>query len=131
MKMLIVDDEFVSRKLLLEILSPYGSCDEADDGEEAVAAVEKAWADGKPYDLLCLDITMPKMDGQEALAKIRAIEEQKDIPIPAGVKIIMSTGMNDSKNILGAFKSQCDAYIMKPIEKDSILKAMKSFGLMQ
>lgn len=108
MKILIVDDEFANRRIMLEILSPYGICHVATDGEEAVADFETAWAEGKPYDLLCLDIQMPKMNGQEVLTKIRAIEEQKDIPIPAGVKIIMATAMNDSKNNLGAFRSQCD-----------------------
>jgi two-component system chemotaxis response regulator CheY len=131
MKILIVDDEFVSRRIMLDILAPYGICHVAADGEEAVAAFEMAWAEGQPYDLLCLDIKMPKMDGQEVLSKIRAGEAEKDIAIASGVKIIMATAMDDSKNVLGAFRSQCDAYVLKPVDKDELLKAVKSFGLIE
>jgi two-component system chemotaxis response regulator CheY len=129
MKILIADDELTSRRIMLALLSPYGSCDTATDGEEAVAAFETAWAEGEPYDLICLDIQMPKMGGQEVLKKIRAIEERKDISVLAGAKVLMATAMDDPKNILGAFRSQCDDYVIKPVEAASLLKAMKDFGL--
>lgn len=129
MKILVVDDEFTSRRIMQALLSRYGTCDMAADGDEAVAAFKRAWAEGKPYDLIALDIQMPKMNGQDVLAKIRAIEEQKDILGLAGVKIIMATAMEDSRNVLGAFRSQCDDYVIKPVDEESLSKAMKNLGL--
>lgn len=131
MKMLIVEDEFVSRRILMDILSDYGICHVAADGKEAVDAFEMAWEEGKPYDLLCLDIKMPRMDGHEVLASIRSIEEQRGVLAASGVKIIMTTALQDSKNLLGAFRSQCDSYLVKPIDKDELLNAIKSFGLIE
>ncbi|MCA1987263.1 MAG: response regulator, partial [Desulfovibrio sp.] len=66
MRVLIVEDDFTSRKLMQTILSPYGDCDVAVNGREAVEAFQNALNSAKPYDLVCMDIMMPEMDGQEA-----------------------------------------------------------------
>ncbi len=76
MKMLIVEDEFLIRKIMQKILSHYGDCDIAVDGEEAVDAFRMAWEEKAPYDLICMDIMMPNINGQEALRKIREIERE-------------------------------------------------------
>ncbi len=70
MKCLIVEDDFTARKLLLACLSKHAECDVAVNGKEAIQAFYTAIKE-KPYDLLCLDIYMPEMDGQEALRVIR------------------------------------------------------------
>ena len=72
MKTLIVEDEPTSRLLLQAILSGYGDCDIATDGEEAVEAFRSALEQGVPYNLVCMDIMMPKLDGHEALASFFA-----------------------------------------------------------
>ncbi len=130
MRILIVEDEFGSRKLMQKFLSPYGVCDLAVDGEEAVEAFTLAMKEEEPYDLICLDIMMPKKDGQTVLKEIREIEERHNITGLDGVKIIMTTALNDSKNILEAFKSQCEAYIPKPISKQKLLEEMRALGLL-
>ena len=66
MRVLIIDDDFISRRLVQRILSAYGDCEIAVDGVEAIRAFELAWDEGKPYDLICMDIVMPHIDGQEA-----------------------------------------------------------------
>ena len=76
-KFLIVDDDPACRRLLKHFLSPYGHCDLAFDGREAIAAVRIAMDNESPYDLICLDIMMPEMDGQTALREIRGLEEEK------------------------------------------------------
>ncbi len=130
MKILIVEDEFGSRKLLQKFLSPYGVCDMAVDGDEAVEAFSLAMKDKEPYDLVCLDIMLPKKDGQEVLKEIRGIEKENGKYGLDGTKIIMTTALNDPKNIMEAFKSQCEAYIPKPITKQKLLEEMKSLGLL-
>jgi two-component system, chemotaxis family, chemotaxis protein CheY len=73
-KILIVDDEFSARMLLLTLLRPHGECDVAVDGEEALKAVQQAFEANRPYELICLDIMMAGMDGQTCLRHIRSIE---------------------------------------------------------
>ena len=103
MKILIVEDDFASRKILQSLLTPYGSCDIAIDGEEAMYAFTLAHKENTLYDLVCLDIMMPKMDGHQVLKEIRKFEAQKEIGGSDGVKVIMVTALNDPKNIMDAF----------------------------
>ena len=131
MKALIVEDDFTCRLLLQEILKKYGPAHAAMNGKEAVEAVRAALEAGDPYNLITMDIMMPEMDGQEALQEIRKLEEAKGIASIFGAKVIMTTTMDDSRNILGAFKSFCDAYVMKPVSKEKLLGYVKAFGLIE
>ncbi|MFH0920624.1 MAG: response regulator [Fibrobacterota bacterium] len=129
MKTLIVEDEFSSRKILLKILSAYGPCDVAVTGKEAVEAFTAAHGDGQPYDLICLDIFMPEMDGQQTLQLIRAFEKSKGIGGLEGVKIIMTTGCEDKGAILSAFREGCEVYLIKPVQQAKLVLEMKNLGL--
>ncbi len=131
MKTLIAEDDFTSRLLLQAILSPCGECHIAVNGREAVDAFTRSRNDGAPYDLICLDIMMPEMDGQAALKEIRSIEEADGILSSSGVKIIMTTALGDPKNVIDSFMELCDAYIIKPVEKAKLLDAVKTLGLIQ
>ncbi len=129
MRVLIVEDDFSSRKLLQTILNKRGECDMAVDGVEAVAAFKEALVAGKPYDLILLDIMMPKMDGQEALRRIRDIEERESIYGNSAVKIIMTTILGDYDNIMEAFSSKCESYLTKPIDGKKLLAEIQTLGL--
>lgn len=129
MKFLIVEDDFAARRLLQIFLSDYGDCLIAVNGYEAVEAVREALNEGKPYDLICLDIMMPEMDGHQALEEIRRIESAHGISGLDGVKVIMTTALSDSENIFGAFRSGCEAYIVKPVIKEKLLEEMEKLGL--
>lgn len=129
MKTLIVEDEFTSRLLLQKMLEQYGECHVAVHGREAVEAVKASVAAGQPYDLVCLDIMMPLMDGQETLRAIRAIEANAGIHGLDGVKVIMTTVLGDKDNIMESFREQCDGYLVKPIEKDKITRLLNQFEL--
>ena len=129
MKALIVEDDFTSRLLLQEILHLYGVVHVAVNGREAVEAVRDAMDCGEPYDLVCLDIMMPVMDGREALEAIRASEEDRGITSSHGAKIFMTTALDHMKNVILAFRGLCDAYLFKPIEKEKLLKELQKFGL--
>lgn len=129
MKSLIVDDDFFSRRVLQTIFSSHGECHVAVDGKEALYAFEQAIAEEAPYDIICLDIMMPEMDGQEVLKKIREFEEKKGIFGGDCVKIIMTTALDDSENIKIAFREQCEAYLIKPISKSKLTQILADFNL--
>jgi two-component system, chemotaxis family, chemotaxis protein CheY len=129
MKSLIVEDDFTSRLFLQKILLQYGEAHVAVDGEEAVIAVREALACGHPYDVVCLDIMMPGMDGHAVLDELRRIEEEHGIRGLKGVKVIMTTALSDMDNIMGSFKGQCDAYMVKPVDTADLVGHLKAFNL--
>ncbi len=129
MKSLVVEDEFTSRLILVEILKSYGPCHVAMNGREALEAVRAALEARDPYDLICLDIMMPEMDGQEALQRIREEEENRGIPSTRGAKILMTTSLKDIKNVSKAFYSLCDGYLTKPIQKEKLLEELRKLGV--
>lgn len=129
MKTLIAEDDFTSRLLMQELLKQYGETHTAVNGKEAIEAVRRAVKVGVPYDLICLDIMMPEMDGQQALREIREMEKVRGIISSRGVKIIMTTALADPQNVMSAFYSLCDAYLPKPIRKVDLISALKSLKL--
>jgi two-component system, chemotaxis family, chemotaxis protein CheY len=129
MKSLIVEDNFLNRLSLQQILTPYGETHVAVNGEEAVEAFTMALDDKKPYNLICLDIRLPEMDGQAALKEIRSIEAERNLHGLDGVKIIMTTALGDSMDIMEAFKNQCEAYLVKPFDEKKLINHLKNFGL--
>ena len=131
MKSLIVDDDFFCRRILQSILANYGEAHVAVDGKEALFAFEQALAEEAPYDIICLDIMMPEISGQEVLKTIRELEAKKNIFGLDCVKIIMTTALDDSENIKTAFKEQCESYLIKPISKSKLQKILVDFGFVQ
>mgnify|MGYP001440927456 CR=1 FL=1 len=130
MKTLVVEDDFTSRLVLQKMLSPYGQCDVAVNGLEAVQAFDIAMNEQKPYDLICLDIMMPEMDGKEALKIIREKEKELNISPKDETKIIMVTALDTAHEVIEAYyKGGCTSYLVKPIERKKILKAITELGL--
>ncbi len=129
MKILIVEDDFASRKFMMNHMSKYGECDGTVDGMEAVEAYMMAEDDEEPYDLICLDIMMPVMDGYQVLKTIREIENQKGIAEADKVKIIMMTALSEEKNVKKAFELGCTVYCAKPVDTEKLQSAMEKLGL--
>jgi two-component system chemotaxis response regulator CheY len=129
MKILIVDDDVLCRKVLAGCLSEYGKCDFAANGKEAVEAFKKALEQNEKYDLICLDIMMPELDGRQALKLIREIENARGISGVESVKIIMTTSLDDVNNVIVAFEEQCDGYLVKPIDKYKLSKLLEDLKL--
>jgi len=130
MRFLIVDDDFDSRRLMQRILYTFGYCDVAVDGEEAVEAVRRALKGKEPYDLICMDIIMPNVDGQQALQEIREVEKEMGVKPEDAIKVIMISGLDDSKELHDAFfLGEAASYIVKPVRKQTLLEEMKNLGL--
>jgi two-component system, chemotaxis family, chemotaxis protein CheY len=128
-RFLIVDDDRLCRELLKDMLSPYGKCDFAYDGQEGIDAIRLALEEGRPYELVCLDIMMPGTNGHQALEAIRKIEMEYGIYGTDGVKVVMTTALRESQHCVQAFHEGCEAYLTKPIRHDELLKRIRDLGV--
>lgn len=132
MKTLIVEDSFISRRILAQMLAPHGACDIAINGEEALQAFKLSLEEGVPYDLICMDIMMPRMNGQDALKLIRALEKERGIAEPKGVKVIMTSAKEDPKDVVEAmFQGGATVYLVKPIDKPRLIQELRGLGLIE
>jgi two-component system, chemotaxis family, chemotaxis protein CheY len=129
LRALLAEDDFASRLLLQTFLSGFGECHVAVNGREAVDAVRAGLEHGQRYDLICMDIMMPEMDGREAVRQIRALEEEFGILSTSGVKIVMTTAVDEVKEVVRCFHELCDSYLTKPVDLAQLLGLMKSFQL--
>jgi len=110
---LYVEDEEMVRKNAVEFLSRV--CDkvlEAKDGKEAI----KIWSENKP-DIIITDINMPRLNGLDMAAYIRAQDKE--------VQIIVATAHSDTDYLLRAVELQLVKYIIKPITKDKLVRALE------
>lgn len=130
MRILIVDDNFVTRKMLARLLESYGICDVAENGQVAMEAFQLALYDQQPYRLVCLDIRMPGLDGTEVLESLREMERKHGIALgPTSCKILMVTGVDDRKTVFESFRKNCDGYVMKPVSKEQLVDQLRTLGL--
>ncbi len=130
MRALVVEDDFTSRKILQRLLVVDFETDIAVDGQEACAAFKEAFSSDEKYDVVFLDIMMPIKDGLEALKEIRHFEEESNVLGFDGVKIIMTTALDDSKNVVSAFKAGCEGYIVKPYNREKIFNKLIELGVL-
>jgi len=127
MRALIAEDEFLGRKVLTAFLNTLFEVDVAVNGQEAVTAFNIAHAEGKPYDLILMDIMMPEMDGLEALAQIRTTEHDKKLR--PQVKVLMTTALDDAKTVIRSFHDgEAAGYIVKPVHKEKLFAELQKLG---
>jgi two-component system, chemotaxis family, chemotaxis protein CheY len=132
MRALIVEDDPVSQKLLEYILAPYGQCETAADGASAVKAFQAALKSRKPFNLICMDILLPGMDGHQALEQIRQIEAKRGLHPDKCAKVFMISAHNQMKNISRSFfQGQALTFITKPYTEEQIVEELKKFGLIK
>ena len=127
MRILVAEDDRLSCVFLKKFLVRYGECDVAVDGIEALDCFMDAVKQKKPYDLLCLDIMMPRVDGLKVLKAIRVLEKQHELKHTC---IIMMTALADVEYVDQALELGCDAYAAKPIDTDKVETVMKNLGLL-
>ncbi len=116
-RILIVDDEFVNRKLLDNFLSAesYHRV-EATNGTDALKLVEQ----GTPFDLILLDIVMPGMSGFDVCKKIREKYPVQDLPV------LFLTAQNEVMDLVHCFEVGGNDYLTKPIKKESLMARVKT-----
>jgi len=129
MRCLVAEDDATSRMLLQKFLSKFGECDIAVDGKEAVQTVNAARQAKRSYDLVCMDLHMPVMNGQDAIREIREQESAAGVLRPA--KIIVTTAQTDMGSITMALLGKCNAYLMKPIDTGKLSSELRAIGLLK
>jgi two-component system chemotaxis response regulator CheY len=130
MRVLIVEDDLVSQTILKKTFAAYGTTDIAADGKEAVQAFQLALEGNAPYDLVCLDILMPHMDGHEALRNFREMEKTKGIRGKDETKVIMISALGDPRSVVRAYyEGGATSYLTKPFDLDTLLAIVEGLGL--
>lgn len=126
MRSLIVDDDEMGRMMLATLLEEFGPCDHAANGKEAMALFDAAMAIGLPYDLICLDVVMPVMDGTETLRQIRSRDQESG----NRTKVFMISAYSSSQDIENAFfEGDCDDYIVKPFRREAVTQMLSRYKL--
>ena len=129
-RILVVDDETLIREILIDYLSNYCECDQAENGKIAFEKYLQAIEDGRPYELIFLDIYMPIMDGHDLLKSIRQNEKILSTPVENRIKaIVISTGSTPRIVADTFFDDMCDDYIIKPFKLDSLSDILKKYSL--
>lgn len=127
---LVVDDDQLSREMVISMLEGFANCDQARNGREAIDAFLTAQSDGNPYRLIVLDVLMPEMDGHEAAKVIRGYEQASGITPDKGVTIIVLSCLNTPKDIVQSYISaQSAAHLIKPVKKEKLLKSLRQLAL--
>lgn len=133
LKILIVEDDFTSRTILDKFLSEFGNCDIASNGMEAISAFTETYNSDPPqtYDLICMDIKMPIMDGLQACKGIREIERGKGIEgTTLETAIVMTTAAQDPATIIRAcYECGANYYFVKPLDFNQIKRQLQKLRL--
>ena len=129
MRILLVEDEPGTAILMQTALSQYGDCQLAVNGSAALQAYRLAWEELLPYQLICLDVVMPQMDGHQALRLIRAYEADQGISPGQRAKIIMTSALGDPETIASALEpGRADAYMVKPVTLTKLSEQLERLG---
>ena len=133
LNILIVEDEFISRTLLREMLLPFGECNTAVNGEEAVHVLHESYEKhGDRYDLVCLDIMMPGIDGHQVLQEMRRMEMLKGVTGRKTTKVLMVTALDDPENVMQALVvGRCEAYLTKPVSRKRLEEQLRHLHLIE
>ncbi len=129
LRMLVVEDNAVNREFLLAVLGRYGQAEAAYSGEEAVEIYGRALEEGRPFELVFMDVMLPGMDGLQTLENIRELERRLRLPEERKAKVIVATALDDERNVARAFfQGHAVSYITKPLSVGQILDELRGFG---
>lgn len=129
MRILIAEDDQASARYMEGLMARYGETLVTGDGVQAVAAFATALGEGRPFQLLCLDIMMPRKSGQEALQEIRALEQAHGVRPDQEAKVVMTTALGDVRSVMGAYREGATAYVTKPIDPERMFETLRNLGI--
>ena len=126
MRILVAEDDMANSKLLEKFLGKYGEVLLAENGMVAVDTFVEHANKKQYFDLICLDIMMPKIDGYKALAAIRDAEKKLETP---RASIIMISALDEVGELISQSNGDYDSYISKPIDLTKFSMMLKELGL--
>lgn len=130
MNILVVEDDAASRKLIERFLAPYGTCTPAQDGAAALHLFTESLEQDARFDLICLDIMLPDMDGQIVLEQIRREEEARGVPEETRIPVFFTSGLDRPAYVEDEeLRKRRIAYLVKPIERARLRELLTEFGL--
>ena len=129
MKILIVDDEMVSRRKMEIVMREYGDCQAVENGNAAIRAFTEAIETGAPFDLITLDVSLPDMDGTDVLSVIRKLENGNTIAEDKRVRVLMVTAHGDQETVMTSIVAGCDDYVKKPFKLETITQKLAKIGV--
>jgi len=124
LKILIVDDELVSRSKMTKILESIGECFAVDNGKDAIKIYQEEADKKAPFNLITLDVNMPEVDGTQVLFEIREFEDSGKVGNMERAKILMVTAASDKDTVITSIQAGCDGYIIKPFTKESVFNKL-------
>ena len=116
LKILVAEDDEANRKFLSKLLAKFGEVTVVADGFQAVKSYMQAMDDKEPYQLVCLDVMMPRIDGYKALDAIRDLENKNALTAGERAKIIMISALDEGGFDEELAGNQYDSYMSKPID---------------
>ena len=132
MRILVVDDDSPSRRMLEKYLEPWGDVDAVGDAMACIEAFRNAIEGGDPYGIVFLDIVMPGMNGHEALRELRATEEDWKVKAQDETRIIMTSILEDPHTVIKAYnEGGATSYLVKPISRKNIDDELSRLGYLR
>lgn len=129
LRILIADDEPISRKALEKIFMKFGECRIVENGATAETDFQQALMENKRFHLVVLDISLEDKSGLEVLKTLRKMETEKNIEKKDRARIFMATGNSDMQMVKDCITAGCNDYILKPLKSDVVIKKMAGIGI--
>ena len=129
MKILVAEDDAANRKFLSKLMAKFGDVTVVSDGFQAVKMCMEALDGRDPYQLICLDVMMPKIDGYKALDAIRELEGKNALTKSERAKIIMISALDEGGFDEELAANKYDCYMSKPIDILEFEMNLKRMGL--
>lgn len=133
-KTMVADDSSIALMMTGYMLKKYGvePITEASDGLQALERFEEALQAKEPFSLVFLDIVMPKLSGQEALKRMRALEKEAGIAGGERAVIIMATSLNSPSDMIDALiEGDCSDYLVKPFDAEEVRALLIKYGFLE
>jgi len=128
-KILIVDDEEISRNVAENCFEKYGDCHFAETSEEALLAFQEAIENESHFDLVILDYALDAKTGLDVLMEFRLMEKTKEVFQEDLACIIMLTGNRELKVVKACIAAGCNEYIVKPLLPEKVDEKLSKLGI--
>lgn len=122
MRCLVIDDEPIARLQLRLLLEGRGPVEEAPDAIAGLQRIRDAIADNDPFDLVCIDLSMPGPSGIDAIKMVQEVD--KKLRHGKHTNVVVVTASDDQKDMRAALHQHVDGYLLKPVTPGQIVETI-------